>query len=111
MNDTLDESLLTELQDVMEDDFGVLLETYLTESVAQFERVREDRANGDTEALRRSAHSLKGSCANVGAVRSAALCQNIESSAAAGQLDGLDDVLLNLSSELDQVRQLLKARL
>ena len=111
MSEHLDESLLTELQEIMEDEFGLLLETYLTESVGQFQRVRDDYASGDLGALKRSAHSLKGSCANVGAVRSAEFCQRIESGASAGHVDGLDEVLQGLRAELDEVRQLLESRL
>ena len=68
MNHTprLDEEALAELQDVMEDEFGVLIETYLADSRTRISGLKEAADTGDAERLRKAAHSLKGSCINIG---------------------------------------------
>ena len=68
MNHTprLDEEALAELQDVMEDEFGVLIETYLADSRTRISGLKEAVDTGDSERLRKAAHSLKGSCINIG---------------------------------------------
>ncbi len=50
--------------------------------------------DGDAEAVRRTAHKLKGSCQNIGAARLAGLAAAIEKaeSGPAPDVDGLDEV-------------------
>ena len=104
MTDHVDSGLLAELQALMEDDFPVLLETYLRESAEQFRLAREALASDDRETLRRCAHSLKGSSANIGAVALAAVCATLESTARDDTLEVPQSLLTNVSDELTAVR-------
>jgi PAS domain S-box-containing protein len=61
-----------------EDLFGQLTEIFLAELPARLDRLREAIAAADDEALRRAAHTLRGSSANVGAATLADLCARIE---------------------------------
>ena len=64
-------------------------------------------ADGDGEAVRKAVHRLKSSSANVGALRLAALCQELETMARAGHLDNAEDRLAKISSEHERVGQAL----
>jgi HPt (histidine-containing phosphotransfer) domain-containing protein len=71
-----------------------LIELFVESTPPLIDDLRTGAANGDREAVRRAAHKLKGSCANIGAGFMAKLAANIERSAAAApsDIDGLDRV-------------------
>ncbi|MDP2359813.1 MAG: response regulator [bacterium] len=64
---------------------------YLEESARQVEALRVSAEQGALEECGRLAHGLKSSSANVGAVRLAALCRQVEQEAREGQLPDLPD--------------------
>ena len=72
----LDPDVLTGLQEVMENEYPKLLDTFLDDSQKRIDALRNSR--GDAKALGRIAHSFKGSSGNLGAVRLAQLCQRLE---------------------------------
>jgi len=59
-----------------------------------------DASNADRVA--RAAHSLKSSSGNIGASRMYSLCATIESTARQGNLEGVADMVEQLSTELDR---------
>lgn len=101
----IDHDTLSTLQEVMEDDFGRLIETYISDSEDRLSTMQKALASADADALRRSAHSFKGSCSNIGAATLVAQCQYIEQSAADGHLAGLETALVALQSDFIQVRR------
>ncbi len=111
MSDCLDEVMLAELAEIMEDEFPLLLETFLSESAAQHEAVQAGWQAEDMVQLHRRAHALKGSCANVGAVRCAELCRDIEQAASNATSDHIPSILERLDVELRAVHQALSLRL
>ena len=111
MTESLDINLLNELQEIMEEEFPLLLETYLTESQTQYQLVVHSADAKSLDELRRSAHALKGSCANVGAMRSAEICQVIEQAAASGEIEPVAQHVALLEAELQIVRNGLSERL
>jgi HPt (histidine-containing phosphotransfer) domain-containing protein len=70
-----------ELKDIMEEDFGLLLETYVTDAVVRLASINDAIGVEDALALREAAHSFKGSCGNIGALRLANLAANLEQQA------------------------------
>ncbi|HAF93900.1 MAG TPA: histidine kinase, partial [Pseudomonas sp.] len=58
----LDSAVLATLQDVMEAEYPVLLDTFLIDSQDRLRTIQDALAQGEGEALRRAAHSFKGSC-------------------------------------------------
>lgn len=52
---------------------------YLSDSRHQMERIRSSAEAGDRESLKRAAHTLKSSSANVGATGVSEICRKIES--------------------------------
>jgi HPt (histidine-containing phosphotransfer) domain-containing protein len=80
-----------------------LLETYLQQAAVLLLRVHTAVADGDTGALNRHAHTLKGASLNVGANGVARLCRKIENEAVCGILDAGDVTALEL--EVQKVRE------
>ena len=85
----LDEEALAELQDVMEDEFEMLIQTYLKDSSERIANLKASLSDGEADAFAKTAHSFKGSCINIGAPRLGELCREAEK---AGQDERLDDV-------------------
>ena len=106
MSDLLDEELLAELREIMEDEFPDLLETFLAESERQYAEIRGAWQAQDLEQLSRAAHSLKGSCGNVGATQLHSLCAELEQQARAGEsaeLAGLEALVSKTEQDLADV--------
>lgn len=104
MAEQLDIALLSELRDLMEGEFSVLLDVYIRESERQFHEANEAWEAGDMDRLGRSAHSLKGASSNIGAVQLADYCAELES-AAKQQLEARVPEMLNkVTLELREVR-------
>ena len=58
---------------------------YLSDSLKQMERIRSSAGTGDAESLRRAAHTLKSSSANVGATGILDICRKIEAETGGGK--------------------------
>ena len=81
MNHRIDLEALSELRDIMEDDFGKLLDQYISVSHELIIEMDADLLRDDREALSRNAHSLKGSSLNLGARSVARRCAVLEEQA------------------------------
>ena len=62
----------------MEDEYPILLDTFVADSEERLRLLHQARAEGDAQGLRLAAHSFKGSCSNMGAVLLAGLCKELE---------------------------------
>ena len=100
----LDLQQVEELRDVLEDEFSAVIEAYLRDAERKVECVVAAADTQDAEALRHAAHSLKGSCRNVGARQLAESCQAIESLAYDDQLEDVPLALVALQSTLQATR-------
>ena len=74
----IDNEQLAELKDVLEDEFGILISTYLADAKLRLQLIEQGLQNQDYEAVRLAAHSLKGASANLGALLLAELCEKLE---------------------------------
>lgn len=73
--------------------------------------IRDGVAQGDAGAVKRAAHSLKGSSANVGAFGMQQVCEQIEHAAAGGDLGPARELLPLLEQEVSVVVEALQAEL
>ena len=73
--------------------------------------IREGIAQGDADAVKRAAHSLKGSSANVGATGMQDVCDQIEQAATGGDLGPARTLLPLLEQEVAVVVEALQAEL
>jgi HPt (histidine-containing phosphotransfer) domain-containing protein len=69
------------------------------------------QAAGDAEGIRHVAHTLKSSAASVGAVKLSRMCAEMEQQAKQGQVDGTNESISALSTELAAVLAVLKLAL
>jgi len=100
----LDHDALEELKDVMAEDFPILITTYLDDSVVRISSLKEAIATSNSEAIRKEAHSFKGSSGNIGAPKLAELCRQLESMAKEGNIDKAQPVYEELVIEYDFVK-------
>ncbi|CAD5108361.1 Hpt domain-containing protein [Zestomonas carbonaria] len=107
----LDSSVLLGLQEVMEDEYPLLLETFLSDSRDRLGSLRVALRDADAQALRLAAHSFKGSCSNMGAPLLAGLCRELEDVARRERFDEAPELLERIAAEFAIVRILLKGEL
>ena len=109
----LDLSRLVDLEDLQAPDGSSLataiVQSFLANSPRQLRELSQVAGAGDLEGLRRAAHALRGSAATLGADRVAALCRQVELSAADGVLS--EQALVALQTELEHAHQALSAYL
>jgi HPt (histidine-containing phosphotransfer) domain-containing protein len=105
----LDSAVLAALQDVMEDEYPVLLDTFLVDSEERLLLLRQAQQQTDAQNLRLAAHSFKGSCSNMGASLLAGLCKQLEEAGRREQLDLAPDLIEQIEREFAIVRILFKS--
>ena len=76
---------LAELKEVLEDEFHVLINTYLQDAILRQQIIGQAVQSADYEAARLAAHSLKGASANLGASLLADICERLEHDCRAGR--------------------------
>src|SRR5205085_11049688 len=81
-----------------------LISIYLRETPPRLAALHEALARADAGALRREAHSLKGSSSHMGAMQMARLCADLEEQARAADLAGAPETLRRLDAAFDRVR-------
>jgi DNA-binding response OmpR family regulator len=74
----LEKHVLKELQEIMDEDFVAILESFLASAPGLMRNIKQAVQEGDLQALVRPAHSLKSSSANVGAVQLSELARELE---------------------------------
>jgi HPt (histidine-containing phosphotransfer) domain-containing protein len=105
----LDSAVLVALQDVMEDEYPVLLDTFLIDSEERLLALRQAERSADAQSLRLAAHSFKGSCSNMGAPMLAGLCKQLEEAGRLEQLALAPELVEQIEREFAIVRILLKS--
>ncbi|WP_375739181.1 Hpt domain-containing protein [Pseudomonas boanensis] len=103
----LDNAVLAALKEVMEDEFPVLLDTFMADSGERLRQFHQAVQQRDAQALRLSAHSFKGSCSNMGALPLASLCKRLEELAKQEQLDEAPPLIESIEQEFAIVSRLL----
>lgn len=101
----VDYDALNSLKDVMEDEFGFLIQTFIQDSTDRLKTLHELIGSNDTDAIRRASHSFKGSCSNLGALHLANLCAAMERNALERNVSTLKDDVAALDAEFLIVKQ------
>jgi HPt (histidine-containing phosphotransfer) domain-containing protein len=101
---------LRELQEPGEPDFVTeLIDHLLDEMPERLDRLAELVSAGDARGAERLAHSMKGSCANLGVMATARACHAIELRASEGSLEGVAELLEGLRREFARAVPVLSA--
>lgn len=82
-----------------------LADIFLTDTPMRVESIRRAINEGDAEGLEYGAHTLKGSCAVIGAMKLREICFELEKIGSASSLDKLGDALSRLEAEFIQVQR------
>ncbi len=80
-----------------------ILELFLGDAGTRLSDLRRALVRGDVSAFEQTAHSLKGSSANLGALAFAELCDDLEERGARRELAGAEERLANLEAEYREV--------
>ena len=84
-----------------------LIDTFGEDARELVATLRRPRPASDLDAFRRAAHSLKSTSESLGATRLAALARDLEATARAGSLDGVEDRVGQLVKQYELVIQAL----
>jgi len=103
----IDYDALNALKEIMEDDFGFLIETFIEDSNDRVQKLCGLASAPDTDAIRRIAHSFKGSCSNLGAVRLAVLCFDLEQNALNQKFESLPEDIADIEQEFLIIKQMM----
>lgn len=101
--DHLDITALQDLKEIMESEFETLVNTFITDSQNKVVELGQVLAAEDCDALRKVAHSLKGSSSNVCAFRLSELARQLEMMGRDESLNGAAQVMTSLEEEFATV--------
>ena len=108
--DTLDPSQIEMLRNLDDGEgavLGEIIDQYLTQTAHGRGELIRVVSSGDTHALERAAHTLRGASANVGATAVAAVCAEIETRARTAQLDNAAELVERFDAEFARARDAL----
>ena len=108
--DVLDAHTLASLRglDEADDLLNQLIDLFFADAPARMARMREAVTRADWAALGDYAHSLKGSCATLGAIRMAELCDWLERHDHTGAVGGAAAACEELATQYERVRAALE---
>ncbi|EJN38507.1 HPt domain-containing protein [Pseudomonas sp. GM84] len=98
----IDHSVLRDLQEVMEEGYLQLLETFLEDSEQRLSQLHGARTANE---LGMAAHSFKGSSGNMGAVGLARLCQQLEERIKERPPYGIEELIHRIDQEYLEVQR------
>ncbi|MCU7940467.1 MAG: Hpt domain-containing protein [gamma proteobacterium symbiont of Bathyaustriella thionipta] len=105
---TIDMNTLNELKEIMEDDFDELIAIFISDGQAQIEDLKKAIDASNSDDVRRIAHTLKGSSANLGVIDLSESCKILEYKAAEGVLEDANELLENIVSNFIETKNTLE---
>jgi PAS domain S-box-containing protein len=103
----LDPPALERLMETIGDDRGLLtalIDTFSSDAPRLIEASRRGLELGQTDEVRRAAHTLKSNGATFGAMRLSELSRRLEALARSGILEGADELIARIDAEYERVR-------
>ncbi len=104
----LNTDMLAELKNLMEDEFGLLVDTYCSDGQLKVTALGEAVAAGEAEKIREMAHSLKGSSSNLGAEYLSDMCCRLEAKGKQGDLANVESMYAEIKQEFEHVKSLIQ---
>ncbi|HSL00232.1 MAG TPA: response regulator [Rubrobacteraceae bacterium] len=109
----LDQDVLSTLREIEREGepgfVAELADMFLRDARVRLEELHKAADESTFESLRRTAHTLKGSCSNMGAARMAEVCAALEQAGELGDMARCSELLARLEVELDLVRVALRS--
>ena len=114
-NGSIDRSVLEGLRELQEegepDVLKELIKLFLEDVPSQLKALREAGEKDDAKSVERTAHTLKGSSSNMGALRMVTLCAELEEIGRSGDLAPAPALISGLEAELGRVREVFEEEL
>ncbi|GFO56997.1 hypothetical protein GMSM_40040 [Geomonas sp. Red276] len=85
-----------------------VVDLYLASTPTLLQTMKEAESGGDAEKLKAAAHSFKSSSANLGAMRLADVCKELEALGRQGSTEGALPLLIRVEEEYRVVREALQ---
>ena len=89
--------------------FFELIDLFVEDASAQLRSMQTAFDAGDIKTVERAAHTLKSSCANIGAQRMSEICFELEKLGRTGSLEGAEPLIASTSAAYGEVREALAA--
>jgi CheY-like chemotaxis protein len=106
----IDKSTIDNLRATTDAEFvAEMIDTFLEDSPQLMAEMRQALKDGNAEAFRRAAHSLKSNASSFGANELAAMAKQLEMMGKSADLNGADDLLDKLADQYAQVEKALRA--
>ena len=111
MNDPvhIDHDALSALREIMEDEFPVLIETFLEDLEAKLKDLEEGIDQADLQRFSELSHSLKGSASNLGLPQLRELSAQAEQAGKAGEGALCEELFARMQAEAAVVKGVLRA--
>lgn len=110
-NKPIDEDVLLNLKELLEDNFELLVKTFITDGSKRIEHMSCGIRNKDMDIIRLEAHALKGSARNVGAEPFAKLCEQVENQARDKDDTDFDSQLVQIQNEFEPLCRVIESHL
>lgn len=107
----IDDEQFEDMQDLLEEDFAGLLQTYIVDSKQRIVLMQTAQAANDNANGFEAAHALKGASANLGATQLIALSGQLQEACRAQQISQQAALIEQISVALQQVELAIQQRL
>ncbi|EAT12560.1 Hpt domain-containing protein [Bermanella marisrubri] len=101
---SIDQHQMSELKEIMEDDFQDLIDTYLRDTERKLSDIQQALDAGDSQKVGELAHSLKGASANICALPLSELCATLERQGKSNDLQSSPQILQSIQTEYQSVK-------
>ena len=105
---SIDLDTLNELKEIMGDDFDELISTFISDGKIQIDNLKHAIDSSSAFEVRRIAHTLKGSCANLGAHTMSEICNILELNATDNMPGEANELFEKIKTEYEQVKKALE---
>jgi len=108
---SINKEMIEELKELMEDDFPLLINTFLEDSEKRLADLNLALAENNANEVRELAHGFKGSSANLGAEKLAEISSVLETMGRTDKLSGFESKFKELDNEYKIISEYFKSLL
>ncbi len=109
MPETIDNSVLVGLKEIIGDDVNDIIQTYLDQLPEYVASIKSAYKKQDAHELAEAAHTFKGSSSNLGIIHLTALCLELERMGKSGSVYDAEPLVQSIDEEIPKVVAALKS--
>ncbi|MCA9320877.1 MAG: Hpt domain-containing protein [Planctomycetes bacterium] len=108
--ETIDMNVIESLKELGDEDLlKDLVELFITDTPLRLLELGQAFSERDSDQVEAIAHTLKSSCANLGAMRLSNMCQELETAGRKATIEDIGDLVVLTREEYERVREALQA--